>query len=124
MDKGGRPHSMTTLIRRQENLALKLLDEALDPKVTVDIRLDVFDRVSRYLAVKNRITDAEETDIDRFKARIHGPQAQTPQGRRAPRETVAGPKDLAGIKSKLSGGDGPGSSRDSDGTGGSSIASS
>lgn len=100
----GRPPNIQNVIRRQESLALNLLAEALDRNVSVDIKLDIFDRVSRYLAVKNRINDNEETDIDRFKARIHGTQTETPQGRgRGRAEAVTSPDKLTGIKDKLSG---------------------
>lgn len=101
MDKGGRSLNITNIIRRQEKLAFKMLDKALDTDVGIDIQLDVFDRVSRYLAVKNRIADGEETDIDRFKARIHGSETKTVEGRK-PRSA---PERLEGIKSKLSGRD-------------------
>lgn len=100
----GRPFTIQSIIRRQENLAMDLLDNALAANVPVDIKLDVFDRVSKYLAVKNRIEDQEETDIDRFKKRIHGTETEAPKGRKLRAERVTAPERLAGIKEKLSGG--------------------
>ena len=81
-----RPHRVkesrnSLIIRSQEKLALDLLDLALKPEITADIKLDVFDKVGRWVAIKNRVEETEETDIDRFKRRIQG-ETQTLKGRR------------------------------------------
>jgi hypothetical protein len=97
----GRPnHALGVLItRRQEKLAERLLDRALEFKDGIEpdlvVQLDVFEKVGKWIAIKNRLEDQGETQIDSFKRRIHGEEAQADKGRthRADR--------LEALKSKL-----------------------
>ena len=81
--RGGRMRRDMLILHRQEALAIRLLDRALSKppaegqvelkdEVAIDIQLDVFDKVARWIAVQNRLTEIEETQIDDFKRRIHG----------------------------------------------------
>ena len=71
----GREQRSKTIVHRQEALAVRLLDRSLPQsgdEPGIDVQLDVFEKVGKWVAIKNRLTDLEESDIDRFKARIHG----------------------------------------------------
>ena len=97
----GRPnYALSVLItRRQEKLAERLLDRALEPINGVEpdlvVQLDVFEKVGKWIAIKNRLEDQGETQIDSFKRRIHGEEVKASEGRsyRADR--------LEALKSKL-----------------------
>jgi hypothetical protein len=100
----GRQSRDTVIIHRQEVLALRLLDRATaqvnNEEIPIDVQLDVFEKVGKWVSIKNRIEDTEETDIDRFKRRIAG-EAPVTQGRRAKRADQAESQRLAEIKSRL-----------------------
>jgi hypothetical protein len=72
-----------TIIRRQEELAIRLLDRALDKPQTaantapvppnepaIDIQLDVFEKVGKWVSIKNKLDEIGESQIDQFKRRI------------------------------------------------------
>ena len=71
------------IVHRQEELAIRLLDRALDKKEApgsvavpkneppIDVQLDVFAKVGQWVAVKNKLTEMEDTQLDEFKRRIH-----------------------------------------------------
>lgn len=68
------------IIRRQEELAIRLLDRALVKTTTpsppdephIDVQLDVFERVGKWVGIKNRLDQqGEETQLDSFKRRIN-----------------------------------------------------
>jgi len=107
-ENSGHEKRSTLIIRRQEALGLKLLDYALTPnsqgqEKSVDILLDVFEKVGKWVSIKNRLDDQGETQIDEFKRRIHGetaPKAAPGRARRI-RDTQ---EHLAAIKSRLGGG--------------------
>ena len=106
------------IVRRQEKLAERLLDRALEPidakgtEIAIEIQLDVFDKIGKWVSIKNRLEDQGETQIDDFKRRIHAKEVEARQGRghRADR--------LEALKSRLpdrSAGDNGGDSDDSGG---------
>jgi hypothetical protein len=98
----GRQSRDTVIIHRQEVLALRLLDRAMEQvnngEIPIDVQLDVFEKVGKWVSIKNRIEDTEETDIDRFKRRIAGETPVT-QGRK--RRESSDTERLAEIKSRL-----------------------
>ena len=73
-----------TIIHRQEELAIRLLDRALDHEPArrrerdkipenepaIDIQLDVFEKVGKWVSIKNKLDEIGETQIDHFKRRI------------------------------------------------------
>ncbi len=88
------------ILHRQELLALRLLDRSLPEKGQepgIDIQLDVFEKVGKWVAIKNKIADMEETDIDRFKQRINGTEVKAPQSRTRREST----ERLDAIKARL-----------------------
>ena len=58
--------------RKQETLAIKMQEKALAEDALIDTMLDVFDRVTKWAAVSNKLEDQGESDIDKFKRRING----------------------------------------------------
>ncbi len=80
----GRITKAETIIRRQEDLAARLLDRALEAtgadEVGVDVQLDVFEKVGKWVAIKNRIEDQGESQINDFKRRIQG-ETKASEGR-------------------------------------------
>jgi len=105
------------MIHRQEALGLVLLDRALGLKVAgeeipIDVQLDVFEKVGKWVSIKNRLDDVGETQIDEFKRRIHGETpAKTAPGRAARvRDTE---EQLTAIKSRLAGRGNGGNDRNS-----------
>ena len=81
------------IVHRQEELAIRLLDRALDkaeapggvavPKnePPIDVQLDVFAKVGQWVAVKNKLTEMEDTQLDEFKRRIHADQGKADKKR-------------------------------------------
>jgi hypothetical protein len=70
-----------TIIHRQEELAIRLLDRALDKRITgstpipenepaIDIQLDVFEKVGKWVSIKNKLDEIGESQIDQYKRRI------------------------------------------------------
>lgn len=104
------------IVHRQELLALKLLDAVLPekgPAPPIDVQLDVFEKVGKWVHIKNKLGDLEETDIDRFKRRINGTEIETPKSRRAERIDRAAQERLDAIKSRLPHGGSSGTDSDS-----------
>ncbi len=98
----GRQARDTVIVHRQEKLALRLLDRALmeQDEVGVDVQLDVFAQVGKWVAIKNKLGDLEETDIDRFKQRIAG-ETPAPKGRRSRIAAAERAEKLETIRAKL-----------------------
>ena len=110
----GREQRSKTIVHRQEALAVRLLDRSLPSsgeEPGIDVQLDVFEKVGKWVAIKNRLTDLEESDIDRFKARIHG-QAKAAESR-ARRARVDETSRLDAIKARLPNGGDSGDDGDS-----------
>ena len=120
----GRQARSSEIVRKQESLALRMLKQADSDSVQVDIQLDIFDKVSKWVSISNKLEGQEETDIDRFKRRISGegeadkpkhyPPSRRPKGWKPPEQP--GPR-LAALKGRLPAGDVSGTSRDSSGSG-------
>ena len=80
-----------TIIHRQEELAIRLLDRALmrrEDAVTakneppIDVQLDVFAKVGQWVAVKNRLEEqGEESRLEQFKRRINADAGEAAQKR-------------------------------------------
>ena len=126
----GRQARSSEIVRKQEALALRMLKQADADNTAVDIQLDVFDKVSKWVSISNKLEDQGESRIDDFKRRItgegetdkpkHYPPSRRPKGWKPP-DPAPGPR-LAALKGRLpaghaggTGGDsGRGSSPDSD----------
>ena len=68
----GRITNAETIRRKQEALAIKMQEKALASESLLTDQLDVFDRVTKWMAVSNKLEDQGESDIDKFKRRING----------------------------------------------------
>ena len=64
------------IIRKQEALALTMLKASDQPGITIDVQLDVFDKVGRWVAIKNKLEDEGAGAINDFKRRIQGEDNQ------------------------------------------------
>ena len=82
---GGRINRNEDIIRKQEALAVRLLERVNKDEITIDIQLDVFEKVGRWVAIRNKVEDQEETRIDVFKRRIHGEEGEVDFGKEYPR---------------------------------------
>ena len=106
----GRQARSSEIVRKQESLALRMLKQADADATAVDIQLDVFDKVSKWVSISNKLEDQGESRIDDFKRRITGegeadkpkyyPPSRRPKGWKPPE--APGPR-LAALKSRLPG---------------------
>jgi len=116
----GREKRSNIIVHRQEALAVRLLDRSLPQageEPGIDVQLDVFEKVGKWVAIKNRLTDLEESDIDRFKARIHGETKAAQSRARRTRAEANEPSRLDAIKARLPNGGDSGDDGDSLDTG-------
>ena len=107
----GRQARSSEIVRKQESLALRMLKQADSNDVQVDIQLDIFDKVSKWVSISNKLEDQGESRIDDFKRRItgegevdkpkHYPPSRRPKGWK-PTADPPGPR-LAALKSRLPG---------------------
>jgi hypothetical protein len=110
------------IIRLQEALALRMLEKVNKDETTLDLQLDTFEKVGKWVAIRNKVEDQEETQIDRFKRRIAG-EDETSEGKQYPpsrRPKGYKPRQprLEALRSRVSGANDSSSIGDSNGTGG------
>ena len=112
------------IVRKQEALALAMLDSVQAEKVNIDVKLDVFDRVTKWIATKNKLENDDGGGIADYKRRLHGepgaadkhyPPSRRPRGRAD--QPTGGPR-LDAIKSRIPGTNDGGSDGDSGDSGG------
>ena len=116
----GRQARSSEIVRKQESLALRMLKQADSNDVQVDIQLDIFDKVSKWVSISNKLEDQGESRIDDFKRRItgegevdkpkHYPPSRRPKGWK-PTEPP-GPR-LTALKNRLPGANAGGTGSDS-----------
>lgn len=95
------------IIAQQEALALILLERSRREDAQIDLQLDVFEKVGKWVSIKNRIEDDGDSRISDFKSRILGKgEADSGEagGPGAPARKQSTPY-LDAIKSRLSTGD-------------------
>jgi len=111
------------IIRKQEALALTMLEKADKTDITIDIQLDVFDKVGRWVAIKNKLEDEGAGGINDFKRRITGEtdsDRRSAKRNRAPGATPESRPRLEALKGRLptaGAGGADGNSRDPGGEG-------
>lgn len=66
----------TRIISGQEELALRILGRVSNENAALDVQLDAFEKIGKWVAIKNRLEDDGAGDINRFKERIQGAAAQ------------------------------------------------
>jgi hypothetical protein len=105
------------IITGQEQLALILLQKSKEEAATLDMQLDVFEKVGKWVSIKNRIEDDGDSRITDFKSRILGGKSEADTGAAggpgAPRKQST--PYLDAIKSRLSPADGNGTDGNSGG---------
>jgi len=104
-----------TIVHKQEQLALTMLERASKPEVSVDVQLDVFDKISRWVAVKNKLENDDGGGIAEYKRQLFEGASDTPARRsRARKDAATGGARLEAIKSRLPGADDGGADGDSE----------
>jgi hypothetical protein len=67
------------IVHRQEELAIRLLDRALNKYTNaeqppdqpeIDVQLDVFEKVGKWVSIKNKLEELGESQIEQYKRRI------------------------------------------------------
>ena len=95
----------TKIIHAQEALALTLLNRVKEEKTPIDMQLDVFEKVGKWVSIKNRLEDEGDSRIGDFKSRILG-QSEADSGAGGPgvvpRKAANATPYLDAIKSRLS----------------------
>ncbi len=126
----GRITQNEEIVRKMERLALNMLgqvDGKETEKVSLDIKMDVFDRVGKWIAIKNKLENDDGGGIADYKRRLHGestsdkhyPPSRRPRGRT---DQPSGGAGLDAIKSRISGADDGGHDGDSGDPGGEDAA--
>ena len=103
------------IVHKMEALALSMLGEVDVDKITLDLKMDVFERVGKWIAIKNKLENDDGGGIADYKRRLQGAPDKHPP-RRSRGET--GGDRLAAIKSRLPGSNDGGIDGDSGGAGG------
>ena len=109
------PTKSSQVIAKMETLALNLLGKANEDDALLDTKLDVFEKMTKWVAVKNKLEDDGAGGIADYKRRLQGAPDKHPP-RRSRGET--GGDRLAAIKSRLPVADDGGIDGDSGGAGG------
>jgi len=113
------------IIRKQEALALSMQDRVKGKDTSIDVQMDVFDRVTKWIATKNKLEDDGAGGIADYKRRLHG-ESETdkhyPPSRRPRSGQPSGGPALDAIKSRVSGTDDGGDDGDSGDSGGEDAA--
>lgn len=92
------------IIRKVESLALNMLAkvEGKEEQVTLDLKMDVFERVCKWIQIRNKIEDPDGGAIGDYKRRLAGEDTQhVPPSRRPKNRDSAGGEALNALKSRL-----------------------
>ena len=111
------------IVSKMEALALTMLERVggQDEKITLDLRMDVFERVGKWIAIRNKLENDDGGGIADYKRRLHGEGAadKHPAGaRRSGRAGETGGARLAAIKSRIPAANAGGDDGDSGAAGG------
>ena len=103
-----KPARNVTIIHRQEALAMRLLARALDAtnsgdEAALDVQLDVFEKVGKWVSIKNKLEEIGDTQLNSFKRRIHAAAGEASENRtrRAAAEPEAGGPALKRLQKRL-----------------------
>ena len=110
------------IVRKVEALALDMLKKGSERDTNIDLKMDIFEKVTKWVAVKNKLEGDDAGGIADYKRRLHGESetdkhyspSRRPRGKSEP---VGGPR-LEAIKSRLPRADGGDDDGDSGDTGG------
>ena len=59
-----------SIINKQEALAIRILERVDNGEAQLDVQLDAFEKIGKWVAIKNKLEDDGAGDINRFKERI------------------------------------------------------
>lgn len=95
----GRPTHTETIVRKMDDLANGMLDSVKKASegIGIDRQLDVFEKVAKWIAVKNKLENDDGDGIAGYKSRIYG-APDKPE--RKPKPTNGGER-LSEIKARL-----------------------
>ena len=100
------PTKSSQVIAKMETLALNLLGKANEEDALLHTKLDVFEKMTKWVAVKNKLEDEGAGDINRFKERIGAdteerrfPPSRRPKGYQPP---AAKQPRLEALRSRVS----------------------
>ena len=102
------------IVNRMETLALNLLTKATKDEAVIDVQLDVFEKVGKWVAGKNKLEDDGAGDLNDFKRRLQGETDKHAGNPRRNRHEAGGPR-LEALKSRIPGRSNGSSDGDSDG---------
>ena len=108
----GRPVKSESIVREMDALALDMLSSVKKSSGDMGLtnQMDVFEKVAKWVAVKNKLENDDGDGISGYKARIYG-APDKPEKR--PKPTNGGER-LAEIKSRLPNANGSDTDGDSD----------
>ena len=108
------------IILKQEALALDLL-QAAEKSDNLDMKMDLFEKVGKWVWIKNKLEDDGAGGIADYKRRLHAESSETdkhPAARRSGRQTALnGGSKLDAIKSRIPGAASADADSDSGGSG-------
>ena len=93
------------IVLKQEELALDLLKEAKTCD-SLDLKMDLFEKVGKWVWIKNKLEDDGAGGIADYKRRLHAESSETdkhPAARRSGRQVANGGSRLDAIKSRIPG---------------------
>ena len=95
----GRPIKAESIVREMDDLAFKMLNKVKLVEGTTGLtdQMDVFEKVAKWVAVKNKLENDDGDGIAGYKSRIYG---KAPEPERKAKPTNGGDR-LAAIKSRL-----------------------
>ena len=92
------------IILKQEALALDLL-QAAEKSDNLDMKMDLFERVGKWVSIKNKLENDDGGGIADYKRRLHAESSETdkhPAARRSRPAQANGGSRLDAIKSRIS----------------------
>ena len=91
------------IILKQEALALDLL-QAAEKSDNLDMKMDLFERVGKWVSIKNKLENDDGGGIADYKRRLHAESSETdkhPAARRSRPAQANGGSRLDAIKSRI-----------------------
>jgi hypothetical protein len=119
----GRISRNEEIVRKMEALAIAMLArvDVKSEKVNLDLQMDVFERVGKWIAIKNKLENDDGNGIADYKRRLTGETDKHVSPSRRPRRgnpEETGGRALQAIKSRIPGADDGGDDGDSGAAGG------
>ena len=116
----GRISRNDQIVHKMEELALDMIAKLNGKDITLDLKMDVFDRVGKWIAIKNKLENDDGGGIADYKRRLAGETDKLPAARRPRRGNPdeIGGRALKAIKSRIPAANAGGDDGNSGGAGG------